>query len=219
MNIFTDLDRATQLLLRSPALQDHAALHALAAAFNWWGGAGVIWFTAIVWLGSRALRHRGLAEFGLRGAEALTIASAISGIVKGLAGRSRPFLVPGEPWHWDFAHGWTDARFFSMPSGHTTAAFAVASAMTVVAVRFRPRTRVALTAALFASALLVGFARMYFDQHWLSDTLAGAFLGGATGFAIARLHATHRGSAFDRVMLGRPPDGAWQPGVTADDGP
>lgn len=216
MNVFYDLDRATQLLLRNAALQDNTVLHAVATTFNWWGGPGVIWFTAIVWLGSRALKRRGLAALGLRGAEALTIASAISGIAKGLAGRSRPFVAPSEPGHWDFAHGWTDARHFSMPSGHTTAAFAVAAAMAVAATNCRPLPRVALTAVLFASALLVGFARIYFDQHWLSDVLAGVLLGGTTGFTLARIHRKHPDSAFDRALLGRVVGDSGRPSVTPD---
>jgi undecaprenyl-diphosphatase len=201
-NLIYVADRAIQRLLQAPALQQDAVLHATARAFDWWGGPGVIWCAALLWLGGRALKRMRIAELGLRGAEGIAVASALSGIVKGFTGRSRPFLAPGEPWHWEFAHGWTDARYFSMPSGHTTATFAFAAAAGVAAATWRPASRVALSTAAFATAVLVAFARTYLDQHWLSDVVAGAILGGAVGFALARWHERNPASRFDRVLLG-----------------
>jgi undecaprenyl-diphosphatase len=194
-------DCALQQLLRSSAWQDNSVVHAIANAANWWGGPGVIWFAGLLWLGARAARRHRASEIGLRGAEGIAASSAISGIIKGLAGRSRPFIAPGEPWHWSFAHGWTDARYFSMPSGHTTATFGFAIAASMAAATLRPAPRVAFTVAAFATAVLVAFARVYLDQHWLSDVAAGAALGSVTGFAIARWHARHPGSRFDRILL------------------
>ena len=208
MNAIYDLDRAAQLFLRDPAFQNSAALQAIAQTFNWWGGPGVIWTVALLWLGARALKQPRTAQLGLRGAEGIAVSSAISGVLKGFAGRSRPFLSPAEPWHWDFAHGWTDARYFSMPSGHTTATFAFAAAASVVAASWRPAPRVALAAAGFCSALLVAFARLYLDQHWVSDVAAGALLGSATGLALTRWHAHHPDSRFDRALVGAPPQKA-----------
>lgn len=201
-NLVYVADRALQRWLQDPALQQNPLLHATAQAFNWWGGPGVIWCAALLWLGARALKSRRIAELGLRGAEGIAVASAISGIIKGFAGRSRPFLAPGEPWHWDFAHGWSDAHYFSMPSGHTTATFAFAAAASVVAATWRPASRAAFIAAAFASALLAAVARVYLDQHWLSDVEVGALLGGATGFALARWHARQPDSRFDCALLG-----------------
>ena len=203
-NLLYVADRALQSILQDPAVQHDAVLRAIAHAFNWRGGPGVICCAAVLWLGARALKRHGIAELGLRGAEGIAVASAISGIAKGLTGRSRPFLVPAEPWHWEFAHGWTDARFFSMPSGHTTATFAFAAAASVVAGNWRPIPRAAFTAAVFGSALLVAFARAFLDQHWLTDVAAGALLGGVTGFALARWHVRHPATPFDRALLGAP---------------
>jgi membrane-associated phospholipid phosphatase len=195
-------DGAAQRVLQSSTLQQNSVLHATAAAFNWWGGPGVIWFAALLWLGARAARHRRISELGLRCAEAIAVSSAISGIIKGLAGRARPFVTPGEPWHWQFARGWMGAQYYSMPSGHTTAAFAFAAAASVALARGAPTQRNAMVAAAFLSALLVAFARMYSNQHWLSDEVAGVLLGASTGFVIARWHLRHPRSAFDRVLLG-----------------
>jgi membrane-associated phospholipid phosphatase len=208
-----DADAATQRALRSTALQRSAPLRATAAAFNWWGGPGVIWFAALLWLGARAARRRRWSEIGLRCAEGLALSSIVSTIVKVFVGRARPFVTPGEPWHWFFRDpgvckwclapgGWADARHLSTPSGHTMAAFVFAAAVSVSAARWTPPLRTAVVLAAFASALLVAFARLYTNQHWLSDVIAGAVLGGTTSFAVARWHVRHPDTGFDRVMLG-----------------
>jgi undecaprenyl-diphosphatase len=201
-NPLYDADRAIAAALQSAALQQNAVLHAIGAAFNWWGGPGVIWFAAILWLGGRALKYPQISMIGLRGAEAIAVASGISALLKGFAGRVRPFVAPDEPWHWNFNHGWTDAHFASMPSGHTTATIAFAAAITVASARMSRAPRIALVAGALASVILVAFARTYTNQHWFSDVLAGALLGGTTGFILAAWHESHPRTAFDRVMLG-----------------
>jgi membrane-associated phospholipid phosphatase len=201
-NPIYDLDRAVASASQSSTLQQSPLLHAIGKTFNWWGGSGVIWFTALIWLGARALKRARLSLLGLRAAEAIAVASALSGIVKGFAGRARPFVTPDEPWHWNFLHGWTDARYFSMPSGHTTATIAFAAAISVASVRWARPARAAMILGAFSSTLLVAFARIYTNQHWFSDVLTGAVLGATTGFLIARWHERHPRTAFDRVLAG-----------------
>jgi undecaprenyl-diphosphatase len=202
MNSIYGVDRSIASMLQSlPFQQDHT-LHSISVAFNWWGGPGVIWFAAILWLGGRALGRTSVSALGLRGVEAIAVASAISGIVKGFAGRARPFVAPDEPGHWNYLHGWTDARYFSMPSGHTTATVAFAAAISVASIRWAPSQRVAMTVGAFAAAFLVAFARLYSNQHWFSDVAAGALLGFGTGFLLTRWHVRHPRSAFDRALLG-----------------
>ena len=201
-NPLYDADRAIAAALQSPALQQNALLHAIGKTFNWWGGPGVIWFAAILWLGGRALKNARVSLLGLRGSEAIAVASACGSVVKGFAGRARPFITPDEPWHWNFLHGWTDARYFSMPSGHTYATIAFAAAVTVVTARWGRRTRTPIVAGAFLATLLVAFARMYTNQHWFSDVVAGAVIGSAAGFLLTDWHQRHPHSAFDRAMLG-----------------
>ncbi|MFI5246320.1 MAG: hypothetical protein ACHQQR_13895, partial [Gemmatimonadales bacterium] len=82
-NLVYDTDRAIAAALQAASLQQNPVLHAIGSAFNWWGGPGVIWLAAILWLGGRALKLGRVSLLGLRGAEAIAIASAINGIVKG----------------------------------------------------------------------------------------------------------------------------------------
>ncbi|MGO8951783.1 MAG: phosphatase PAP2 family protein [Rhodomicrobium sp.] len=69
--------------------------------------------------------------------------------------------------------------YASFPSGHTTAISAFAGALWFLWPRLRW-----LGVAL---ALAVAIGLLGADHHWLSDIVAGAILGGATGVAAARI--------------------------------
>ncbi len=207
-----NLDRAVERAMTAPSLQLDSVLHAFGVAGNWWGGPGLIYFAVVITVVGVRWRKRALAECGVRGLEAVIVASAISGVAKGLLGRERPFVSPGVPWHWNFNHGWVDARYFSMPSGHTTAAWAFATAICIVAARFTSGTRLTVTIAALATAFIVAFARVYTHQHWISDVIVGAVLGGSVGIALTNWHVRHPGTMIDRVL---PPLGKAAPGATA----
>lgn len=74
----------------------------------------------------------------------------------------------------DFRSVITPSDQFSFPSGHTSAAFMVA---TLVAYFFP-----ALSAVLYFWALSVGFSRVVLGVHFPTDTLMGMVLGVATAF-------------------------------------
>ena len=201
-NPLYDADRAIAAALQSAALQQNPLLHAIGTTFNRWGGSGVIYFTALLWLGGRVMDRKRIALLGFRGAEAIALASALSAIVKGLAGRARPFVTPGEPWHWYFSGGWTDAHFGSMPSGHTTATMAFATAICVASARWANPARAVMIVSSVSAGLLVAFARVYTNQHWFSDVLAGTLIGISMGLLLAIHHRRYPWTAFDLAMLG-----------------
>ena len=64
---------------------------------------------------------------------------------------------------------------FSCPSGHTTSSFAAAVSL------FMWNKKWGIGALIFAA--LVGFSRMYFTVHYLTDVLFGIALGLACGLA------------------------------------
>ena len=90
-------------------------------------------------------------------------------IMKAIIGRRRP---PGPS---DYDHFTTSSTYHAMPSGHTATAFALA---TVIADHYPDYDWLAYTVAG-----LVGLSRIFEDEHWATDVLAGA----AVGYGSARL--------------------------------
>lgn len=117
-----------------------------------------------------------VAEDGL--ASSLIAAGVISPVLKVAIGRERPSQ--------------SDATFVrgkggkSLPSGHATQAFAVAS---VIAARY---DSLWVKVGAYGLAGLVGLARMEQGQHYASDVLAGALIGTAVGNAVVRFHDSER---------------------------
>jgi len=133
-----------------------------------------------------AFGHRGrFADFALRCGIALIVGAAIKGQLKILFGRTWPetwlqsnpsFINDGVYGFWP-AHGGT--AYGAFPSGHTTAGFIVLTLLW----QYWPRLRklYVVAGALLITLLVVG------GFHWLSDTIAGAFLGVAIGWVAATL--------------------------------
>lgn len=99
---------------------------------------------------------------------AVAIPGLTSSLVKNSIGRARPYLFETEG-AYSFSPFLFNSTYASLPSGHTTTAFAMA---TFVALRFPQTAPVA-----FALAVVAGYSRMAVGAHYLSDVLAGAALG------------------------------------------
>ena len=68
----------------------------------------------------------------------------------------------------------------SFPSGHTTTAAAIWAAVALVLARGTSRRGRAMLAGMAAGiAVAVACTRVFLDVHWLTDTIAGLFLGWA----------------------------------------
>lgn len=140
---------------------------ALAARYALYAVAGLVglsWF-----LRNRADRERRLGVYSslLSAVVALSAASVIQHVYV----HQRPFVLRADvillvP------HG-ADPSF---PSEHTTAAFALATAVAMY------RSRVGLI--LLALASLVGFSRIYVGLHYPADVAVGALLGIAAAFSV-----------------------------------
>lgn len=109
---------------------------------------------------------------GLMALESFVLASAILQIPKRMIGRARPDSSPDAT---PFDIG-GPMQGSSMPSGHTTAIFAVAS---VIANQYAGTHWVPILSYTVATA--AGLSRVYDHRHWLSDTVAGAAVGIAVG--------------------------------------
>ncbi len=196
--------------LRSASWQGSRTMDAVAGLGNAWGQPGVVTLGAALWLGGRYWDNPTAAATGLRGLEAITISGVVTKVLKGSFGRARPRVSPTDAWDVEFGRGfrYTNGDYESFPSGHSTAAFAFASAVTSeLARRGSTHTRL-VGVTTFSLALMTAYARMHVDAHWLSDVAMGAAIGTATGLAVTRWHATRPGNRFDHLLLGADAEGA-----------
>ena len=113
---------------------------------------------------------------------AVAVPSLFVTIVKRLIGRARPLRIEGSdlsfaPFSWrvDFA---------SLPSGHSSTAFAAAVALGALF----PRART----ALWIYAGIIALSRVVLTAHYPSDVIAGAVVGGCGALLVRRWFAARR---------------------------
>ena len=137
------------------------------------------------------------------------LTTSVSQVVRGVIGRTRPRAALEEPF--DFKPGTGFSRFEtrSFPSLHTAAAFATATALVGEIRERRPSATKYAAPLLYAAALVPGVTRMYLDQHWASDVVAGAFVGALLGSRVVSYAHSHNRTRLDRALLGlsMAPDG------------
>jgi undecaprenyl-diphosphatase len=155
-------------------------IHAAFAFMTDFGKSGwFLWPTGIVLAVIAAVTSPALAPLGRLVLAAIAVrtgflfaAIALPGlfatIIKRLIGRARPFVgTEADP----FLYGqlvWR-ADYASMPSGHATTAFAAAIAVGLLWPRLR--------SLMLLYALIIAVSRVVLDAHYLSDVIAGAFVG------------------------------------------
>ena len=146
---------------------------------------------------------RPVADLGLHGTEAVVLSGAATALIKGLAGRARPYVSLDTNAH-DFrlARGFTSGGYASFPSGHTSAAFAAASVVTSESQRWWPHQTWLVAPAMYGGATLVGLSRMYNNAHWASDVVLGAAIGTFSGIKVVRYSHGHSNNVIDRTLLG-----------------
>ena len=146
--------------------------------------------------------HPGVEDLGLHGTEAVVLASGVTGVLKGLLGRSRPYVTADtNPRDFKFGNGFSGEDRSSFPSGHTTTAFAAASAVTSEVQRMWPRYTWYVAPVMYGGATLVGLSRMYHNKHWASDVVLGAGIGTFSGLKVVRYSHQHPDNIIDRVLL------------------
>ena len=106
-------------------------------------------------------------------AQSALYAGGITAALKLALGRARPFTNRGASVYQPFTI--FDDAYYSLPSGHTTLAFALSTVLS------RNAGSSTLKVIAFLPAALTAFSRIYQDYHWTSDCL----LAGIIGYAVA----------------------------------
>lgn len=149
---------------------------------NFGNGRYVLALGGALYIGGHIIADKELRKTGLMLTEAIVLNGIVTTGLKVITGRSRPFRNNGN----------TDIDFFemefedvenSLPSGHTSTAFAVA---TVLSERI---DNIYASVALYSMAGLTAFQRIYADKHWLSDTILGAAIGTVIGLKVVKLNS------------------------------
>ncbi len=125
-------------------------------------------------------RDSKMQRTALLAGEAVADAEILTTVLKDATGRVRPAAIPA---HGNYSDTWFESGGSllrgsgSFPSGHTIAAFAVA---TVIARRYGNHRWVPYVA--YGMAAAVAFSRLSLSSHFVSDV----FMGGALGYSISR---------------------------------
>lgn len=150
------------------------------------------------------------ADVGLHWTEALIFTDVICQAIRGPLGRARPRVSMDDPFKFQFGAGFTKFENRAFPSLHAAVGFATAAAL-VGEIRERNQGASRYAApVLYTLAMVPGVTRMYLNQHWASDVVAGAFIGQLIGSRVVRYAHTHKPTKLDRALLAMSvaPDGS-----------
>jgi len=111
-------------------------------------------------------------KVGLNATEAFVYSGIITGILKILVGRRRPYAGNDHLFLRPFQISNSDYQ--ALPSGHSTVSFAVSTVIAKSVDNFFWK------AFWYGSAGMVAASRVYHNKHWLSDV----FLGGVIGYTV-----------------------------------
>ncbi len=142
------------------------------------------------YLAGEIVGSTGMRKTALLSIESLLISSTVLYALKWTVGRARPYTEEGKHSFRPFS---TSSDYHSFPSGHTTAAFSVAS---VIA---HHNDSLLVDVISYSAATLVALARPFQDKHWPSDVFFGAALGYYVGQKIC---ACHSGLATKNIDVG-----------------
>jgi membrane-associated phospholipid phosphatase len=135
-----------------------------------------------IWGYGSAANKNDIEDLGLKLTEATVYSTLINYFIKFLTGRSRPFLNTGNLDFNPIQLGYDQSSF---PSLHSTNTFAFSKVMA------DEIDNIYWKITWFTASTLVSLARIYNDQHWLSDVILGAAIGYFVGEFVSN-HSTNK---------------------------
>jgi membrane-associated phospholipid phosphatase len=206
-------DVAITRRLRAPDLQRSTAWRNGAMVFDWYGAPGARAVGPLLAFAGSVTRNSTLSDIGIHVSESYATAAVAVFIVKGIAGRARPYTVSAESaYDFELGRGFPHREpYSSFPSGHATGSFAFAASISVEAARRWPDHKALIGGLAYGGAFLDGVSRVYRDTHWPSDVAAGALIGTVSGILVTRRQHAHPENRLDalarRVLFAPAPDG------------
>lgn len=131
------------------------------------GVISIVLFNLVMWIFATGKLRQVTYQMTL----SLLVSSAIVFILKRAFSRSRPYWIIENLNTYDI-----DLNDYSFPSGHTTAAFTIA---TIFSLNYS-----SLTLIFIVLALLIAISRVYLAVHYPTDVLAGIIVGVGTSLIV-----------------------------------
>jgi len=138
-------------------------------------GRATLSIAGIFYLAGKIFNDEKSQETAISALESFIFSGLICSSVKVLAGRSRPYREEGSG---RFYGPTFDNSKLSLPSGHATVAFSLAS---VIASEY---DNLLIDISAYTIASLTSLSRVYDDKHWTSDVALGAIIGTLVGRAV-----------------------------------
>lgn len=143
------------------------------------GSEGALIALGATYLSGCLLHETALKRVTLLCGESVLISGVVVSALKILMGRARPYTNEGTYSYCPFN---IRASHQSLPSGHTSTAFAIASCLTEEC----DNTLVDIIS--YGTAIMVGLSMIHDNKHWASDVFLGSIIGIGVGKTISKLH-------------------------------
>jgi membrane-associated phospholipid phosphatase len=196
------LDHIVAHNLQLPQNQNEPGLIRASAVFRDLADPGTIYVGGGMYAAGLLFHNATLEDMGLHSSEALVLASVAGFVLKGAVGRPLPRQSNADADSYRFGRGIrVDGNWQAFPSGHTLAAFSIASAVTAEAMDRWPSHGLLVGAITYGAATASGVSRLYNNAHWVSDVIFGAGIGIFAGIKTVQYDHAHPDNWLNRALL------------------
>jgi membrane-associated phospholipid phosphatase len=202
------LDKHIAHTLQDPKLQQSTIMRRGAAFFRFMGQPAPQIIAVGMYGVGRLAHSKRMEQLAVHGFESMVLSTAITGPIKLLAGRARPYVYhDSAAFDFKLGRGFKGTDFESFPSGHATTAFAVASAVQSQTWEWiredhgPAALKAAIAVVMYGGASMVGVSRSYNNKHWASDVMAGAGIGTFSGLKVVTYSMRHPRNFVDRTLI------------------